>query len=1594
MPIPSRKRPLLAATKVAPAAKPASTVALERILDGSDAQKRHKKKLLQMKRKKQTSLSLFPNNPGNKPSLHSSASTSGRSSNSSNSSNRLTNSLSRGTNSTTTSPFARSTAQAASTMKNQWSRMIQNSSSNNNHDSSKRSTSGIGSSSRLGGLANVPGFRKSKTAAKKSSLSGFQTKHSKPSITKTKRTSLSTLIRNVEDTAAIGTNNVIHKKPRLATTMSNKSPFFSSSIPTDSLAQTGTRLGFATAEPLSTAKTATATRREVEANTMSNNNIIGKAATSKPLMGLRLGSKHKNYRSNSHSTVDHRRPFPCSVQNDNKDDDDDDDIEIVNVLPPPPPDAPIIPTPKQPSATTNVHYDDGFSGSDDDDDDDDDIQVVKVVASPEKTPTPLSTTQPQQLQKPKQPVKKKKTIFTTASLLKSTEATHQLLVGLNDDKKKVSFKAPAAPKDTPSVPPPAYQRRSDVVMAQREEEEIRAKEKQSGNKLPSKSKMSNEMNKPPTASDSKFSFSSSRSQKPSKVNDNFVRLNMRNSAGSCRGAKNKKKRSRWEERYQERNGKENGDGKNNSWKKDSYESRSSAGNFYTSKRTGLDPLDDYMDGVFHDKKSSSQQTKSKDPKSKAPPSTTCTLPKCARHQKPCKLVVVKKTSTGNKGRKFYACSMPRGEQCNHFEWADDTLEAARAALADNDSNCSGFIQRQVAAYVERFRTLTVPELRAEATKRNLRKTGKKKELLFRLALWARDEIATSVEEDNVASIKVSVKGDDSESSSDEDDSDASEDELEIFHADEKKNSSNTDGNDKSCGSMDLEDGEISCTASKSKISGMHAMLSQVFGHSSFREGQEWAIQRCLDEKKSLLVAPTGFGKSLCYALPASMLDGVTVVISPLVSLIQDQLRALPPRVPAATLSGSISVAKAAAIVDDIIHKRIKVLFVSPERLASPSFQRLFRTKWNPNTNQYERKFPKISLLCIDEAHCVSQWAHNFRPCFLRFQNILATMAPKSILAITATAGPRVIDDICQTIGIVEEKSHPDNKDDSVQVLESGRDNIDVSCHFVTSQEERLIMLSKILSPLTKGKQNGAAKIHFGSLSKGSVIVYVWRQKDTEVVAESLNAAGVEGGVVMYHGGMDAGARSRSQSMFMRGKARICVATVAFGMGIDKADVVGVVHMYMSSSPEHYMQEIGRAGRDGRQAKAIALPMMEEVPRRHSLEHSSIISKSQIRALLYAIREVVLRSKRSIEDTGNLPLQVALPVRSSVLGCDCKSETIETLLSLIEQDGGSDPFIQVVGFNYDRAIIALKKRSLEKLAEREAVAASIHKVCQCFNPPIGEESKGTPEIESTDYQVPESFQRQFLAYSLGAYTFSIVDCATVLGPSAEPRHVFAALRRMQSMNELEMSLDTSDNGRVFHLRVSPRGHLFFASNDFDDHVADLTDTLYERFSSSIFSGASKVLDMAYILNEVGEACESSEVLDTGKSTNLVRFQELCQQYLDGDLDKSVSDVKEALPSSFSNLKERDLSPDIMTVVQNLPQLATKVEKASFATVFGASDNLDYTALAVTKFLHGIDSPRAPLMTFRNHPLFGRWEGAEFSLVLEAVTKYLAPLEKAP
>ena len=197
---------------------------------------------------------------------------------------------------------------------------------------------------------------------------------------------------------------------------------------------------------------------------------------------------------------------------------------------------------------------------------------------------------------------------------------------------------------------------------------------------------------------------------------------------------------------------------------------------------------------------------------------------------------------------------------------------------------------------------------------------------------------------------------------------------------------------------------------------------------------------------------------MCYALPATQVEGVCLVVSPLISLMQDQLRHLPPNIPAATLSGNLSSVQVAMTIDDLMKNRIKILFVSPERLASPAFRRLIRPKFNTETLQYERQFPTVSLLCLDEAHCLSQWGHNFRPSYLRIRSLVPMLEPKSILALTATAGPMVIKDICHTLGIpMSSRGGIDN--DGVRVLDCKRDNIDVATLIMDSEDSRRSLVS-------------------------------------------------------------------------------------------------------------------------------------------------------------------------------------------------------------------------------------------------------------------------------------------------------------------------------------------------------------------------------------------------------------------------------------------------------------------------------------------------------------------------------------------------------
>jgi ATP-dependent DNA helicase RecQ len=322
-----------------------------------------------------------------------------------------------------------------------------------------------------------------------------------------------------------------------------------------------------------------------------------------------------------------------------------------------------------------------------------------------------------------------------------------------------------------------------------------------------------------------------------------------------------------------------------------------------------------------------------------------------------------------------------------------------------------------------------------------------------------------------------------------------------------------------------------------------AELRTHFGHEEFREGQEAVVRALLAGESALALFPTGAGKSLCYQLPAVLLEGTALVISPLIALMKDQVDALRARgIVAARLDSSLTAAETQQVYADLRAGTLKLLYVAPERLSGEAFlDRLRRVR--------------ISLVAIDEAHCISEWGHNFRPEYLRLTRVVEELGLRPVLALTATATPEVARDICRAFGIAEER------------------------HVQTSFCRKNLHLR--VTPCAASGRLALLTKRLGSAKVRPAVVYVTFQKTAEEVAAQLAAAGLR--AQAYHAGMDSAERTATQEAFMRGDCEIIVATIAFGMGIDKADIRSVTHFNLPKTLENYQQEIGRAGRDGQPA---------------------------------------------------------------------------------------------------------------------------------------------------------------------------------------------------------------------------------------------------------------------------------------------------------------------------------------------------------------------------------------------------------------------------
>ncbi|KIY23225.1 DNA helicase RecQ [Mesobacillus subterraneus] len=331
------------------------------------------------------------------------------------------------------------------------------------------------------------------------------------------------------------------------------------------------------------------------------------------------------------------------------------------------------------------------------------------------------------------------------------------------------------------------------------------------------------------------------------------------------------------------------------------------------------------------------------------------------------------------------------------------------------------------------------------------------------------------------------------------------------------------------------------------------LLQKYFGYTTFRRGQDEAIASVLDGKSTVCVMPTGGGKSIVYQIPALVMPGTTLVISPLISLMKDQVDTLSQLgIPAAYINSSLTAREAASRMNDARNGKYKLLYIAPERLSS----------WEFIQDLQEMDIP---LIAVDEAHCISQWGHDFRPSYLQISGLVDRLPRKPIvLALTATATPKVREDICASLKI-----------DPNHTVITGFERSNLSFSVVKGQDRQVFLKDFI-------KKN----------EKEAGIIYAATRKTVDQLYEWLHKEGFH--AARYHAGMNDEDRTREQDRFLQDEATVMVATSAFGMGIDKSNIRYVLHFQLPKNMESYYQEAGRAGRDGLNSECVLLYSSQDV----------------------------------------------------------------------------------------------------------------------------------------------------------------------------------------------------------------------------------------------------------------------------------------------------------------------------------------------------------------------------------------------------------------
>ncbi|TPX44388.1 hypothetical protein SeMB42_g04348 [Synchytrium endobioticum] len=495
---------------------------------------------------------------------------------------------------------------------------------------------------------------------------------------------------------------------------------------------------------------------------------------------------------------------------------------------------------------------------------------------------------------------------------------------------------------------------------------------------------------------------------------------------------------------------------------------------------------------------------------------------------------------------------------------------------------------------------------------------------------------------------------------------------------------------------DGEEGDEICTIARKYLEdanggpvrvNLRRALQSLTGHDVFRSGQLQATKSVLEGKSTMLILPTGTGKSLCYQLPAYVLKrlhqskqvirGFTLVVVPTVSLAQDQLRRLPWALSGETLSGlstKLTLDSMSKLFEEGGGSVVDVLFVNPERLHTPFWTRLMQS----------HTLPSLWLTCIDEVHCLSEWSHNFRESYLYLKKIVMTdMNSHCILGLTATATVLIRKKVCRMLDIPEENCIVTDR-----VLP---DNLRLTATRVAESDDRNALLLTLLRTPMFAKMN-------------SIIIYVMYQNQADRLSQYLRVRSLS--VDAYHAGLAESIRTHVQRRFMTGELRIVVATVAFGLGLDKSDVRGIIHFSLPRSMEHYVQECGRAGRDGLESICHAFVSKEEYVRLRSFAYSEGIDQPTIwRFLKKALPDKVDgRAFGGKEKSVNIH---ALDIAEMERLFDVKESVLKTILSYIELEPNSP--IKIAPDTPARFIIKFGSDNLAEMADNDDVLEAMLKL---------------------------------------------------------------------------------------------------------------------------------------------------------------------------------------------------------------------------------------------------------------------------------------------